>query len=451
MLALGSVVGWGPAWAGPGGGAGKAPALSGGEKDTDGDGLADFMEFHKYGTDPFRARTGAGPLADGDWGQRRQFTYSIAVTLELARPFNLNDMNDDYQDARILSESEHGATVELVLYPYTSNAEAIGENFNWKSDYAGMKEYLDPTPSENWDPRMREDLLKELAEAGIFPDRLSDKLVAIQVAKWALKRGQPVQHFTSFFVDFKDGAPHVAPELREAFDSQKPDDETSDQTIFDHEILGKQMFYSRKHGSCTSYATYLATVLRAIGLPTRIVVCIPVADPNDQAQLELLRSGLTDPAIKLALDKGLKEKGFCDHMFNEVYVGNRWVRLNYATLGQNILDAHFFGLMAHVLTARSASEIPLASTWGIRFGLRRNARPQLASTNPYRLLKASDLNGGGQPPQAARGRGLRGRPLGPAGLRQAGRRPLPGEDLGPHDPCADPAQPQRPPPGPMAR
>src|SRR6059036_1500404 len=35
---------------------------------------------------------------------------------------------------------------------------------------------------------------------------------------------------------------------------------------------------------------------------------------------------------------------------NEVFVGSRWVRLNYDVLGQDIVDDHFFGLLTHILT-----------------------------------------------------------------------------------------------------
>ena len=45
--------------------------------DTDGDGLSDFQEIHKYRTDPKMLSTAGDGVADGDRQRRREFTYSI--------------------------------------------------------------------------------------------------------------------------------------------------------------------------------------------------------------------------------------------------------------------------------------------------------------------------------------------------------------------------------------
>ena len=79
---------------------------------------------------------------------------------------------------------------------------------------------------------------------------------------------------------------------------------------------------------------------------------------------------------------------FTNHVFNEVWVGHKWVRLNYDRLGQGIVDPNYEGLMTHVYTANDVSEIPFSTTWGSRFGL--NEGPKLSSVNPYQLLSASD-------------------------------------------------------------
>jgi hypothetical protein len=80
---------------------------------------------------------------------------------------------------------------------------------------------------------------------------------------------------------------------------------------------------------------------------------------------------------------------FSSHTFCEVFVGGRWRRLNYNTLGQNVLERNYLGLMVHTHTFRDLSEANLAATWGRRYakGERNDAFPH---SNPYRLLQVSD-------------------------------------------------------------
>src|SRR5262245_20491283 len=123
------------------------------DPDSDGDGLADFQELHKYGTDPRKKETSPG-VPDGDQKGRREHTYSVRVVLRIMPPFNLEAMSDDYQDVRVLKRTKDHADLEIVLYPLNTNAEAISANPNWKKDYAGMKEYLAPGVTTNWDEAM---------------------------------------------------------------------------------------------------------------------------------------------------------------------------------------------------------------------------------------------------------------------------------------------------------
>jgi hypothetical protein len=365
--------------------------------DTDGDGLSDYAEIHKYFTDPQQADTRHTGKSDGDWEKRCEFTYTISSVLRIARPFDIRAMNDDYQDARILSQDASSCTVEIVYYPLNTNRQAIGENPNWRKDDANMLEYLRPTPTENWDEKMRADLLAELKSADIDPDKLTDKQLVAQVSAWAMRRSKFNPAFAVWFVDFPNGVPTVYPPLREAFDRQKPNQGASDQDMLDHEVLGKQMYYNRVYGSCTSSSIYLTTILRALGIPTRIVVCIPPCDTNDQKQVDTLLAAIHHHKIRATIRRGLPSSGgFANHLFNEVYVGNRWVRLNYSNLGQDILDTYYYGLLTHIATTSSISKLSLAQTWGMRYAKYSpdshtpESTPRLSSVNPYMLLSVSD-------------------------------------------------------------
>src|SRR5437016_5925125 len=111
------------------------------DRDTDGDGLPDFQEIHKYGSDSSKKGTASTGVPDADWKQRREFTYSVRAVLRVMPPYNLKAVNDDYQDARVLAETKDYVELEVIAYPLNTNADAIQANANWKRDYAGMREF----------------------------------------------------------------------------------------------------------------------------------------------------------------------------------------------------------------------------------------------------------------------------------------------------------------------
>jgi hypothetical protein len=345
--------------------------------------------------------TGALAFQQGDFSRvhkyfgedRRENTYTITSVMQFVKPFDVADMTDDYQDARLISQDDYTATVEITYYPLNTNSEGIGENPNWKRDYAGMTKYLAPTVTENWDEQMRADLLAALRADGIDPEKLTDREVVTQVSRWLKKRSRFTDAFAIWYVDYPNGKPEVNPLLRTAFDHEKnAAGKSTDQEMFDQEVLGRSMFYGRVHGSCTSYAVYLATVMRALGIPTRIVFCVPPADSNDPAQKQMLFEGIHHNRVRATVRHGLPRGGFSNHLFNECYIGNRWVRVNYDVVGQNSLDESYFGLLTHIFTTDSLSHVPMAQTWGLRNAAYRTLGPELklSSINPYRLLKVSD-------------------------------------------------------------
>ena len=319
----------------------------------------------------------------------RENTYTITSTLQILKPYRVADMKDDFQDVRLIAEDADSCTVEITYYPL--HQPKIGENPRWREEYAAMTEYLRPTATENWDETMQRDLLAQLAEAGIHPERLTDKQLVEQVSRWAMRRSKSTQAFAIWTFHYPEGKATVYPPLRSAFDREKSKAGRSEAGMFEQEALGRSMFYDKVRGSCTSSSVYLSTIFRALGIPTRIVFCVPPFDPNDAKQGDMfyrnLRHHRVRETVRSALD-GMS--GFVNHLFNEVYVGNRWVRLNYSTLGQPILDARYFGLLTHTYTCASVSDVPLAETWGMRFFRYRDVQPKLSSVNPYRLLSVRD-------------------------------------------------------------
>src|SRR5262245_63032189 len=100
------------------------------DPDSDGDGLPDFHEVHKYRTDPNQKDTAGQGVPDGDWQQRREFTYSVRAVIRVMPPYNLQALTDDYQDVRVRKETKEYVELEVVVYPLNSNAEAIKGNAN---------------------------------------------------------------------------------------------------------------------------------------------------------------------------------------------------------------------------------------------------------------------------------------------------------------------------------
>jgi hypothetical protein len=361
------------------------------DPDSDGDGLSDFHERHKYRTDASKKDSAGQGRSDGDWQQRREFTYSVRAVVRVMPPYNLKAITDDYQDVRVRKETKEFAELEVVLYPLNSNAGTIKGNPNWKKDYAGMKEYLAPGITTNWDEKMRRDLLGELARDGIEPDKLTDQEVVEQVSRWLFKRSSFRNMFCTFYVGFSAGKPEILPGLEKRFATDQGDPRWTVQQQFEHELFGKQMFTNKTYGTCTSTALYQTTVLRALGIPTRMILCIPLADASDHAQVELVDKGLKHNQVRYDACLGAISGGnsFSSHTFCEVFVGGRWRRLNYTTLGQNILERNYLGLMIHVHTFKDLSEANLAATWGVRYAKSRRD-DVFPHSNPYRLLEVND-------------------------------------------------------------
>jgi hypothetical protein len=366
-----------------------SPAL-GQEPDSDGDGLSDFQEIHKYGTDPKKLSTAGDGVPDGDWDRRREFAYSVKSVIRVMDPVNVACLNDDYQDARVLARRGNVIELEVTHYPLNTVADAITANPDWRRDAQGLPEYLKPGITTNWDETMRRDLIAALRADGIDPDRLDDRELVTRVSRWLMNQTRSTNMFCTHYVAYENGQPVIYPGLEAKFASDKGDPSWTVQEQFEHELLGRSMFANRSRGTCTSSAVYMTTVLRALGIPTRMVLALPLVDASDPAQVAMVRENLHHNRVKQTVLSGLAGAGgYANHTFNEVYIGGRWVRLNYAKLGQNILDAHAFGLLTHVNTFNDLSEVPLAATWGKRYAL--GVRDEVFRfSNPYRADQVSD-------------------------------------------------------------
>ena len=318
-------------------------------------------------------------------------TYTVRATIRLLNPVNADALNDPFQTGRILKKTDFYTEVEFTLYPLLDQPETVG-NPNWQKDNGALKEFTKPGITSNWDDAMRQSLLRELKADGIDIDALDDKAVVEKVSAWLLKRSHyNDKMFDTWFVDFPNGSPRVLPELQKAFEAAKGDPAWSEKEQFEHELFGRGMFETRTTGSCTSYAILQATVLKALGIPTRIVLLTPIVDSNDPQQLDIVRRNIHHNRVRATILRGLPitNDSFTNHTINEVYIAGQWVRLNYRHLAQPILDRHCLGLTVHTNTVSDWSDANYAATWGKRYGL--GLRDEVSKTgNPYRTIELSD-------------------------------------------------------------
>lgn len=365
----------------------------GNDVDSDKDGLSDYQEVHKYFTNPNRHDSDGDGIQDGDWHERREYTYTVRSIVKVMRPCNVEVANDDYQDARLLSETEKYVELEVIHYPLNKNGEGIGSVRHWQKQADTQEAYLRPGITTNWDDSMRKDLLEGLRKDDIDPQRLTDKQIVEKVSRWLLARGKYRYMYSTPFLHFPNGEARIFPGLEKAFRSEKGNTDLPFQEHLQHEVFGKGMFYNKSYGTCGSTATYLTTGLRAVGIPTRMVLAIPVVDSSDPRQMKMIEENISNHKVRRTILKGLPSAAsFSAHTFNEVYVGGRWHRLNYGKLGQNNYGTDVMGMLTHIHTFHDKSEAGTTETWGWRYG--RGERDDIfRGTNPYRTTEISDRFG----------------------------------------------------------
>ncbi|MGH7347532.1 MAG: hypothetical protein ACREK4_21680, partial [Candidatus Rokuibacteriota bacterium] len=217
------------------------------DRDSDGDGLSDFQEIHKYRTDPFRADSDGDGAPDGAWEERREFAYSIRILMEILRPLDVQAMNTDDQDARLVEDRGDSVVVEVISYPFSTAHRAIGQSDAWRRAGRPMTRYLAPTRTANWDLQMRAELLSAVRGAGIEPDRLTDRELVTRLSAWIFRAFEPRAPFSGYFVEFADSI-RLRAELKSRLLFDNPRIDLANlQADLELGVLGKQMFAARAY------------------------------------------------------------------------------------------------------------------------------------------------------------------------------------------------------------
>ncbi len=363
-------------------------------QDTDQDGLSDFAEKHKYLTDPNNPDTDGDGTPDGDWNERREYQYTIRSVVQVIRPVTIEFLSDHYQDAQVLDETDQYVELEVFHYPFNTVASAIRGNDDWRQATSQMKKWLQPGPSADWTPEMQADLERQLLGDGIDVNQLNDRQIVEQASKWLCDRTESTDGFTSFITAWdEDGKPYVPEGLDGAIQRELEKTGRTLEEQWQREVSASGMFRHKTRGSCTSSSIYLAGCLKALGIPTRTVYCIPIIDASDDREFDLI-GNLQQPGIRQHLLTSLSpiKRSWASHTFNEVYVGGQWHRLNYSRLGQGIYDRHLFGLVTHVGTFNDWADAKAHETIGRR-QKSSSTRDVFGYRNPYSTISLRDEMG----------------------------------------------------------
>jgi hypothetical protein len=282
--------------------------------DTDSDGLSDYDEYCKYRTDPTKKDSDDDGKPDGDWDERREYAYSIRAICEIRPPSRIEMINDLYQDARPFKKEamlKDARVVEVLIFPF-AEAHVYSQPYPNENLDKKLKEYIQPTVSMNYSSEMKEQI-DHIVEGSASDVAAIEKMLQWLNHETRLVRELP--HWEYFHVI--DGKIVWHKSI-----GSPPRNEQFLETNF----LGDSMFKNKVHGTCSSTAILRGTMFRAAGLPTRLIQTLPLMtryseDPEPLAD----RLRMREMAKGYVWGPG---NGGANHTYNEVFLNNRWVRVD---------------------------------------------------------------------------------------------------------------------------
>lgn len=283
--------------------------------DSDGDGLTDYDEYCKYRTDPTKKDSDGDGTPDGDWGERREYAYTIRAVCEIRPPNSLEGMNDLYQDARPAGRKprlEDGAVVEILLFPF-STPHVFAQPYPRTAVPESLRKYIEPDLSMNFSDEMQKEVKEKIVKGATTDVEAIEKVLAWMAGETRLANDLPELAFFNV-VDHKIV-------WRQSLGSPQ-----QDQQLLQTNFFGDSMFKSRVHGTCSSTATLRATMLRAAGIPTRLIQNLPLIN-RYEGDPEPLVEALRMRTMAKGYDWG-QGGGGANHVYNEVFLNNRWIRVD---------------------------------------------------------------------------------------------------------------------------
>lgn len=346
--------------------------------DSDADGLMDYDEYCKYRTDATKSDSDGDGKTDGDWDERREYTYTIRAICEINDPINLEDMNDLFQDVRVIAErtSTSHTRYEIFLYP-DSEPHLLPTKFPYQEVSATVKKYTQRGFATNFSPEMQTEIRHMIS------DCRSD-LEVIERIQFEMAQMHLVYEGAAFLycrveegnqlVMVQNPLKDLKPKARRVF--------RTPEQLLNGIFYGDSMFKSRQHGVCDSRATLRTTMLRAAGIPTRLTLAIPLVycyrGKEEELTRNLKRESLRSGYVSIA-PKSPKQVSIVNHNYTEVYVNNKWIRLD-----QDLNEGPIFNdkyLFLKIISFADWADVDFTRSW---------SREKWFTHRPYKTLELSD-------------------------------------------------------------
>ena len=312
--------------------------------DTDSDGLSDYDEYCKYRTDPRKKDSDGDGKLDKDWQERREYTYTIRALCEIRPPSDLKMINDPYQDARPVKQKafhKDGKIVEVLIFPFAT-AHVYPQPYPKEIIDKKLKEYIKPTVSMNYSPETKEEI------SDIIEGVATDVEAIEKMLRWINSETELIKELPHWsYFNIVDG---------KIVWHKSVGDSQQDKRFLETNFFGDSMFKKKVHGTCSSTAILRGTMFRAAGLPTRLIQTLPLITRYSEDP-----EPLADRLRMRAMAKGYNwgpGNGGANHTYNEVFLNNRWVRVD-----SSIGTGPFVGDKLFVKVWSSASWNNLKEEW----------------------------------------------------------------------------------------
>lgn len=317
--------------------------------DTDGDLLNDYVEIVKYKTNPLKADSDGDGISDNDWNERREYAYTVRVVIRLREPFDLEAMNDLYQDVRLVEAPEEAGytKMEAIIYPET-HAILRASTYPLETLPRELQSYTQPSLATNYDVEMQAKVLDIVAGA------TTDIQVVEQVVNWVRKETTTCLDYSIpevYYTYLDDGEVQV----------RNYDDPFPVEDLLRTHYFAASMFRERTHGTCTSIATLKCAMLKAAGIPCRLIQTLfPIYYHGSQT--EPYTNNLSRKWECSYEQPAGDDQRWANHAFLEVYLGKQWVRVDddFGIYHQN---SHCLSLK--ILSVADWSEVNFSETWPV--------------------------------------------------------------------------------------